>query len=771
MRILLLIFLILNAGCVVMAQFTIRGKVTTLQNSALPYVYVSLKSIDSLQRINTVTDSAGNYMFHQVPSGIYTLSFQFIGFKPFFLNKLFIEKDMDIHVVRLEENLTLLNEVTVIGEKTFIESGTGKFTLHVGQDIASAGGTVMDGLARMPAVETNPQGQVLVRGSRNVKIFINGRETKKNTTTLNQIPLELIEKVELITAPSARYSAEGTAGIINIIYKKGSTQDLKIQGSAFAAWPARYQTGLNFNHRINDRWSYFVNTNLIYAKGRSRNVTQRTSQEQQEKFRDFQSESKGVSDSYYPEVMFGFQFKPDTTSETGIDVNINGGPGNNSLKQRNVFFSTDESAKEYTLNNESRESEAEFSVSVNYQKKFNARTGNIQFVYSIEGENEKNYERFNTQQVDLSESPLLSGAKMTSANEVQRIHEWRLDYTKPLAEYLFTEAGVKIDLVNYEVAQHIELYRPETLPDVNFNMEQIKYAGYALIRSKGKKFDFEAGLRWEDFRSSTSGRNPDTVFQVNNSRLFPSASIQYQLPGSRLKQSFGISYGMRINRPGFFSLYPYVNYTNPLNLTSGNPYLQPELAHALEGTHRIEANKITVQSTLYYRKIKNGIQNVIELINDSVSLVLPKNFSSANTIGFESLMTIEVLSWLNFILTPSASINNFQSINNDIIFNNQLTWRIRCEQEIKLGGRIKIQLTEQYRSATIGPRIRYEPQYFINAGMQYTPVKKMVFILNVSDIFDINQNKYSTDGNGFRINSLNKFQTRRIQLGLRYTFK
>lgn len=766
----LFILILICSGVSVRGQFKISGRVAeemSKRSVSGASTYLQLVS-DTTQVRVTATDTQGRFIFEDVASGSYNLIVQSIGFKKTKLPVL-VDGTIDLGEIIAQEALSMLDEVIITTTRTFVESEAGKHTLHVGQDISNAGGTVMDGLAKVPSVETTPQGQITIRGNRSVKIFINGRETKRNSTTLSQIPLELIEKVEVITAPSAKYSAEGTAGIINVIYKRGSDQFLKIASSAFAGLPNRYSGGINLTYRPR-RFSCFLDANHNYSEGISKNISNRIYDAQTSKQLAFKSMYRTRFIGSVSSINLGTQFNADSTSSFSFDVTLSSSSSTNPSHQSTTFQKVNSPTQKISLRNYEYEEEVEFAFNLNYQKKY--KPGNsIQLNYAVSGEDESGNNRYNTGETDLTDSPITAGVKQSLADERQLEHEARLDFTQPIKNDHTLELGTKLDWIDYVVIQHVELYRPLDNPDVDFDIHQKKLALYALVKRKSKIWSYEAGVRWENFNSASTGKNPDSTFEASRSRLFPSVMVNYSFRGENNKQNIGASYNLRINRPGFFDLYPYISYTDPLNLTSGNPYLQPEIAHAYEFTHQLEFGKTNIQSTLYYRLTQNRIQQTINQVNDSVTLISWGNYAEATTYGFESMITISPAPWFEFIISPTGFINRYGAGGDAVVFNNQLTWRLRLDQEVKISGKWTFQFTEQYRSVTINPRIESQPQYFVNAGIQFKPNQKATLVMNVTDIFNTNQNKFTTIGEGYKVETLRKFQTRRIQVGLRYSFK
>ncbi|MEO1256093.1 MAG: carboxypeptidase-like regulatory domain-containing protein, partial [Bacteroidota bacterium] len=203
------------------AQIRVIGRVVDDQKQSIPFVTISFQSKTISSRLEgTFSDIDGRFNVELTPDK-YTITFQMIGYENAVIEQV-VKDDTDLGRVLLTENVRELDEVIVRAERSHIESDLGKKILYVGADLANAGSTAVDALESLPAVSTTLDGSINVRGSENVIIYVNGRETKRDPKSLQFVSADALQKIELITNPSAKYDAEGVAGIINLVYNKTS---------------------------------------------------------------------------------------------------------------------------------------------------------------------------------------------------------------------------------------------------------------------------------------------------------------------------------------------------------------------------------------------------------------------------------------------------------------------------------------------------------------------------------------------------------------------
>jgi len=248
---------------------TLTGKVIDNETKQpLEYATIVLTPVKGKQVTGGITDANGEFEINIRP-GTYNISIEFISFKTKYFNNKELTKSEDLGTIALEVNAETLDEVEVIAEKSTVEIRLDKKIYNVGKDMTVKGGTASDVLDNVPSVTVDVEGNVSLRGNENVRILVNGKPSGlvglSGTDALRQLPAEAIEKVEVITSPSARYDAEGTAGILNIVLRKGKASGLNGSVSTTVGDPANYGVSANINYRTK-KANFFTNTGYSYRE-------------------------------------------------------------------------------------------------------------------------------------------------------------------------------------------------------------------------------------------------------------------------------------------------------------------------------------------------------------------------------------------------------------------------------------------------------------------------------------------------------------------------
>ncbi|MBL4605131.1 MAG: carboxypeptidase-like regulatory domain-containing protein, partial [Flavobacteriaceae bacterium] len=292
-------------------QVTISGKIVDAKtNELLEYATVILKDVKTKKISGGITDEKGNFNI-QTPTGTYDISFEFISFKTITISNRLINKSMSFGTIKLKEDSERMDEISIIAEKSTVEIRLDKRIYHVGKDMTVKGGTASDVLDNVPSVSVDVEGNVSLRGSENVRILIDGKPSAlvglSGTDALRQLPADAIERVEVITSPSARYGAEGTAGILNIILRKGKITGLNGSVNATVGDPEQYRFSTNLNLR-GKKVNLFTNFGYNYRTGPGKSLTDLSSfsngilQSSRIEDREFQRENKGFNGNLGLEV-------------------------------------------------------------------------------------------------------------------------------------------------------------------------------------------------------------------------------------------------------------------------------------------------------------------------------------------------------------------------------------------------------------------------------------------------------------------------------------
>lgn len=743
-----------------LGQAKISGIVLDKEQEPLPYATIAFQSLSVSELFEGTFSSADGRFELTLPHGTYRVTIQMVGFQNRELNELAIDSDFDLGEVILQPDILQLEEVVVRAERSYIESDLGKKTLYIGADLANAGGTAINALEALPSVTTTVEGNVNVRGSENVIIYINGRETKRDPKSLQFISADALQKIELITNPSAKYDAEGVAGIINLIYTK--TKSTKLDAFMSLSKPFRAIFGIN-GGISSDKFSLFVNASERLS--RFEDTDNQTRLTPEDDLRRYENLTTSVGEGATREITAGVTYEPDTSFSLALEVNYLRWDDSADGVQQNTFSFEDGRRENLLLHNDWLEVEDELSFTLSSEKKF-GKSESLKFQFTSGGEDETNRTNFNLENVDLSGTLIEQSVKLSDETEDQRHYQAKLDYTRPIHEKVALETGFVSDFFNVNVNQDLSFFQSEPISN-RFQIRMKKYAGYALLEDKRHRLEYALGIRYENFESESIEKATDSTFVQRFQNVFPSIQWRYTL--GRSDHSLGFNFTRRINRPSFWEVSPFISYTDPLNLETGNPFLKPEFGYLYELNYSNSLGKLAFDLTAFRRTTENVIQRFTETLDADQLLVSYRNFGARNDDGFEWSTSFDVTDQIVLEASGSGYKTTFQDQKETIFFQNRWNWQTRFKQQFRFGNGWGIDLVEYYRTARYSIQSTSLGQYYFNVSMQKSFLEKRgTATLSFRDVF--NTRVFGTEIVGENFNLLNeyKFQTQVLTLSLRY---
>jgi len=646
---LFLLFILTSSAA---AQTTNPGKITgTLTDSvstkAVPYVTVALK--DGTKIVSgTTADGTGNFEMANLPLGSFTLELSFIGYRSRLLPvKLTADQPvLQLGALKISIATKMLGAVEVTGQKALVEDKGDRLVYNAEKDISNAGGTATDVLRKVPTLTVDLNGNVQMRGNSNIKVLVNGKPSgmmaRNLADALRQMPANVIKSVEVITSPGAKYDAEGSAGIINIITKKG------LQGFSGSTnvTVGNFNRGLgtSLNYRKN-KIGVTLNANGYQYRNVWENSLERTNLEngQPTSFLSQTSNADNTGTGGYGEM--SIDYDPDSTSHLNFAANVWGGnfPNYSTLRSRLTNPMGTELA---AFRNESRfhNPYGNGQLDLGYTKTFKKPGQEFSLLSQFSRMPDNYFYDTDTYGAD-NEITFRQHSNNYSRNKEYTV---QADYVQPFkinsphdTTSVNLEIGVKAirrDIGSeYEVAQatgSTEALIPDPLQSNEFNYFQRVYSGYTSVRLENKrKWSLNAGARLEHTDIAGSFLNNQTDQsnlndQYNN--LIPSITISKGFKTQTVKAS----YTQRIQRPLVWYLNPWVNATDTLNRTTGNPELDPELSHASEFSYNLNTKKgLSVNSALYWRYTDNAIEYLSTVNEKGVSVTQPQNIAQRQAYG------------------------------------------------------------------------------------------------------------------------------------------
>ena len=675
-----------------------------------------------------LTNTKGEFRLENIPVfGQYKLKIDVVGYKSSEqtigfdvkmpsgnnpdMNALMSALDKDLGNIKIDIAEKTLENVTVTAGSPGLKLGIDRKIFSVDKNLVSAGGTAVDVMRNVPSINVDLDGNVTMRNNA-PQVFVDGRPT---VLSLDQIPADAIESVEIITNPSAKFDASGgTAGILNIILKKNKR--VGYSGSLRSSIDSRARTGggADINVRQN-KLNFFASLNYNTRKSISAGNTERTTLiSTPQTF--LQQEDSSISKGDFKFLRGGFDYFIDNRNTLSLSINKGGGkftPTNESHSTIDSLYTT----PKQSINDRYSNSSSQFD--------FTGINASFKHLFPKAGEEwsidltENNSKSDNSNQIKTVyySSPLSSYMKVQdqlqsgSGNNTNLVIQ--TDYVKPINDKIKIEAGLRgqwrtVDNKNnfYLITPTGNLYIPSQ--SVNYNSDDQVYAAYATVSKQVKDFGYQVGLRGES--STYKGYLPDRNQQFSIEfpvSLFPSLFISQKLKKNAELQ---INYTRKINRPNFFQLYPFTDYSDSLNLSRGNPGLLPEFTNSFELSYqKTYANKNNLLGSIYFKHTDNLITRYQDKETNPITgkEVLINTYINANNsyvTGAELVAKTKLSNqWdltSNFNLFTSA-IKLSDAYQNTI--DPFVSYQIKLNNTYKLPKNITLQLSGEYLSKSVLP--------------------------------------------------------------------
>jgi len=766
-------------------KVSITGKVIDSETKQpLEYATIVIKSLDNKIITGGITDANGEFDI-QISKGTYHISIEFISFKTKTFTNYEINGNTDLGTISLEIDAETLNEVEIIAEKSTVEIRLDKKIYNVGKDMTVKGGTASDVLDNVPSVSVDVEGNVSLRGNENVRILVNGKPSGlvglSGTDALRQLPADAIEKVEVITSPSARYDAEGTAGILNIILRKGKAQGFNGSVTATAGNPDNFGGSVNLNYRTN-KANYFTSTGYNYrnAPGNSKNNTTYFDQNgdissYRNEQREYDRENKNFN------TRFGVEyFLTDKASITGTVLyrKSNGDDVSTNVSEELDLNNTLNRIYERVETEGEDDETTEYSFNYTQNFKTDGHKLIVDFQYGKSTENSNAY----ISDYDTFPTFIENNPERNSTDEESKDILIKADYVLPIGENAQFEFGVKADLNELNTDYLVEDFDENTnqfYNNTNFsntlNFDQDVYAIYSQFGKKVNKFSYLLGLRMETTDRKINLIQTNEVFNKKFTEFFPTINLGLEFNDS---ESLTLGYSKRLRRPRSWFLNPFESRTSETYIRTGNINLDPTYTNSFDLGYLKRWEKFTLNSSIYYQHAVNNIEMVqteetrdIDGVPTLVIIGSPINLSSQDRYGFEFTANYNPYKWWRI----TNSFNFFKSITdgeyNNISYDSEdVSWFTRLESRITLPGKIDWQTSGFYMGPSEGAQSKRDGMFSVNLAFSKDIFKENgTLSLNVSDLF--NTRKRKATNYSPTTESVGEFQWRKRQILLNFTYR
>ena len=707
-----------------------------------------------------------------VNPGMYNLKIDYISFESYVNENLRVVGNNDVGNIALNIDVSMLDEVEVRAERTQVEVRLDKKIYNIGQDITVKGGNVSDVLANIPSIEVDFDGVVSLRGNSNVKILINGKPSGlvglAGPQGLRSIPSESIEKVEVVTSPSARYSAEGTAGILNIILKKQDLLGFNGNVNLNAGDPKSSGASGTFNLR-NNKINIF-NTTSFKDSDNNSSFTGITEYFNSNLKIDNQTKSNRNSKNNFFNLGVEYYFD-DKTSLTLSGFYRKGDQLSYSRNVVNDITNIDIVSSNERIANET-ELEESFEYALDFYKDFDKDGHTLSARISYEEDDENSVDNIE----DFSTIPFVSSSafERTTNIDFQNRLLAQVDYVFPIDENTEFELGYRGRFIDRETDFDVsfllgDLYQSDSGLSNIFKYSENINSFYTQFGKKFNAFSVLLGLRYEDSKQEIDQRTTNQFEVKKYSDLFPTVNIAYQFSDL---ESITLGYSKRVRRPRGWDINPFPRRNSITSYRRGNPFLDPTFTSAYEVDYLKRFKKITINTALFYRQSDGNIERIQQETGDIVNLIVesgsnnpvlqvpvleyyPINLSTNKRVGSE----------LSITYTPSRSvrINGSFTLNSTKIrgtYNNQsfdsddTNWSARFNGFIRLPKDYSLQFFGFLRGPSENAFSKRKAFGFTTAAIQKSILdKKGNISLRYSDLFNTGRWRSTTTRDTFRSES------------------
>ena len=795
-RILLILLLLIPASLFAQVTGTIQGVIIEDEtDEALPFVTIALTPEgSSTPTSGCSTDENGSFRLNNIKPGKYTVTASFVGYLDD-SRKVSITNDknsVNLGSIRLKSDRKLLKEVVVTEQRSQMSFEIDKRVFTVDQSIATTGGSASDVLADIPSVEVDNEGTVSLRGSESVTVWINGKASGLTSDNqgdiLQQMPAGSIEKIEVITNPSAKHSPEGTAGIINIILKRD--RKAGYYGSAQGGMDSDlgYNLGGNFNYS-SGKLDAYIGLN----------------------YRDMRFNNKGVTDTKYfgarqqyqkqtnigshnPNNIFGRAgFTWRITEKDELYANVmgmfGGGKHSNEITAESGLINSDGTyaapSQRFTRTTTQQGKPTMFNVELGYTHRWSDShfidfsVGHHQWQQQRNSTYRQTTELFGIDTTTVSSYQFQDGKNKNYSTEI------KLDYEYKINENHRIEAGYKGDfsddsspVITYTDEAHTQL---DTQQYNQFSYKQNIQALYTTYSGRLGKFGYQIGLRGEywnvqtrsyGYQAEQEGNIPG---YTNNHffQLFPSAFLSYEISDG---QEIQVNYTRRLRRPWGGQLNNFENISDSTNISFGNPNLTPEYSNAYEINYLKNWENHTLSLSGYYRTTDDVIER-ISYNKDRVIYTTFENVAKTQSAGLEIVGKNRLFKVLDLTTTVNLFYYKLDAfkyiINGHEITGNadeNFSWNVRMTANVMLPWGISMQVTGRYDAKRIVAQGYREPSYSLDLGFRKMFNQNWSLSINARDLLDSRGRKTITTNDSFHRYSENSHGGRRFGFTLTYSF-
>ena len=716
----------------------VSGKVLTeTRGEALEFATVMLIDPTNSQALGGTTTSKDGSFSLTSPQASFHIKVSFLGFASRTLTDFEVQENkVDLGEIRLSETVQQLDEVEIRAEKSRTEFKLDKRVFNVGKDLSTSGASALEVLDNVPSVNVNIEGEISLRGSQGVQILINGKPSvlaSEGGNALGTITADMIDKIEVITNPSAKYEAEGTAGIINIVIKKEERKGVNGSVSLNTGAPHNHSFGLSLNRRT-EKFNLFSQLGAGYRElpNENENIN-----------RDFVNNTTLFSEGteYRNENFYNFILGTDYLINPRNIITLSGSfalelEGQPSTTNFSFEDSTGTITSQWFRREETEATNPKFQYELQYKRDFADHEDHMLLFSAIGNSFAKDQSSTFINQDIQGEFEVNN--QQTRSDFKEALYTFKLDYTKPFndqwtlesgAQYVITDVGNDyslLDLIDNEWIENTDLTN-------NFDYDQRVFGVYSTGAYEGNRWGVKAGLRVENTDLKTLLVNTNESNRQLFTNLFPSFHTSYKFSDFVSLQA---GYSRRISRPRMWDLNPFFNPRNNFSIRAGNPNLLPEFTDSYELTSIYVFDKISFNLGVYHRYTTDVVERVATFENN-VTTTMPRNIGTNEATGIELNGKYTPAKWLVINGDFNYQYFNRKGTFGTTVFDfNADQWSSQLTGKFKLPSDWDLEISGNYESAFQTFQAEISDILFANLGVRKKIMKgKAIVNVSVRDIF------------------------------------
>jgi outer membrane receptor protein involved in Fe transport len=746
----------------------VKGTITDIKSRAVSFATIGVFRQADSGYVDGVSAADDGKFSIELPAGKYFLRINMIGYENNVV-PLKMQKSIQLGNIVMRESAHQLAEVQIKSEREQMELKLDKRVFHVASSLNSAGANATEVLENIPAITVDAEGKVSLRGNANVRILVDGKYSglANSADALQQLQANMIDKVEVVTNASARYDAQGEAGIINIILKKDHKGGWNGSVNGNVGYNRQFGGGFNLNYR-KGKTNLYGNYSISQRDQPGTSHTYQRYTGADTSF-TYEQEYKHERKKFGNNGMIGMDYTINNYNALSASAFLRSGLGNNSYwRKYNDLSQADEMIGYSVRLEDQKEVEDYYEASLSYKRTFAKKDKS--WTADFKWSNDQDIER--SAYTENSTYTPSTDFENSSVASTERNWLFQTDFIQPVGKEGRVEAGLRSAIRQIsnefsfsELTRSGNVYPPQY--NDRYHYDEYIHAAYIMAGNTFGRFSAQAGLRGELSDIATLQRSNNAKHNKQYFNLFPSLALSYKL---RDKNNLQFSYSRRVNRPDQWDLLPFTKFGDNREMRLGNPDLNPEFTHSFELGLLQNWENGSLLSSVYYRNTTDVIQMLSTVDANGIVLLLSRNLAEQNTYGFEFNFNYSLLKWLKFTtglnLFHVAVAGNFEGQD---LSRSAYTWTNRSALNATVAGGWKAQASFNYRGPRTTAQGKELSSYYMDIGISRELMKgSATLTFNVRDVFNTRKWRNKTDTPQLFAETEMQWRPRSFQLSFSY---